>query len=276
MRWLFMSLAVLVLASTTLRSQAADPNTDLDKQIVKVLKDVHNRAAGLYDVGDAAGCYRMLEGSLATVRGLLGHHPEEQKFIEDSLAAAEKLPDFPKRAYHLHQTIDKLRTRIRVDEGVKTENTPEGPLPEKRDKMPSGKPAPKPEEKSKTSNDKGTSAELLTHLPREAKSSADSGPGELRAPKKGLAGLVAWKGQPVADVRVTFVSKNREMAEIYNAQTDAWGRYVLSEIAAGKYTVLLQTGKKGKIHLPERYQSTVDSPLIVDLQPGDTLPILLQ
>src|SRR5262245_24890563 len=57
----------------------------LDRRVYDVLREVHNQGADLYNAGDPAGCYRMFQGAMITVRPLLDHRPEQQKFITSKL-----------------------------------------------------------------------------------------------------------------------------------------------------------------------------------------------
>src|SRR5437868_12992247 len=68
-----------------------DQQKDLDRQIYALLKNVINKGADLYTIdGDRAGCYRLYEGSLMTLRPLLAHHPDLQKAIDASFTKAEQ------------------------------------------------------------------------------------------------------------------------------------------------------------------------------------------
>jgi hypothetical protein len=100
----------------------------VDRQIHAVLRDIHNRGADLYNNGDAAGCYRLFQGSLVTVRPLLDHHPEVQKMIDKGLADAEATASLQRRAFSLHTLIEDIRGKIKPAPGVKesTEKKTEG------------------------------------------------------------------------------------------------------------------------------------------------------
>ena len=116
-RW---GLAVLVLglAAGGAAADEAKPVVDpraFDKLVVDALKEVHNRGADLYNVGmDFAGAWRLYEGGLMAVRPLLGHRPDEQKLIDTGLAAAEKEPEVARKAFLLHETIEKVRANLRT------------------------------------------------------------------------------------------------------------------------------------------------------------------
>ncbi len=85
----------------------------LDQQMADTLKEIHNRGADLYNNGDAAGCYRIFQGALMTVRPLLGHHEKVQKAIETGLSEAEANPDVKRRAFALHRLIEEVRQEIK-------------------------------------------------------------------------------------------------------------------------------------------------------------------
>jgi hypothetical protein len=79
------------------------------------LKDVINAGAKLYnDNGDHAGCYRMYQGSLLSVRPFLA--PDLQKKIDDSVAKAETMGSFADRAFALRSVLDEIRDRTKPPE----------------------------------------------------------------------------------------------------------------------------------------------------------------
>jgi hypothetical protein len=74
------------------------------------LKEVINTGAELFNkYGDQAGCYRLYQGSLITVKPFLT--PAMQKEIDAALADAEKQPRVSDRAFVLRKTIDSIRTQ---------------------------------------------------------------------------------------------------------------------------------------------------------------------
>jgi len=85
----------------------------LDQHLAEVLKVVHNRGADLYNNGDVAGCYRLFQGALLTVRPLLDHDVAVQKAIDSGLAEAENNPDMRKRAFGLHRLMEDVRTQVK-------------------------------------------------------------------------------------------------------------------------------------------------------------------
>jgi hypothetical protein len=77
------------------------------------LKDVINAGAKVYnDNGDHAGCYRMYQGSLLSVRPFLA--PDLQKKIDAGVAKAETLGSFADRAHELRGVLDEIRDRTKA------------------------------------------------------------------------------------------------------------------------------------------------------------------
>jgi truncated hemoglobin YjbI len=118
LRWLaFLCLgAVGVLLAGAGQAQDTGSGTQdrkaFDTTLYNTLRDVINRGADLYNGGDWAGCYRLYEGSLMSLRPLLEHRPELQKAITDGLANAERNPELTRRAFVLRGVIDRIRTDV--------------------------------------------------------------------------------------------------------------------------------------------------------------------
>jgi hypothetical protein len=206
-RW--WGLVVLVLAAGGAVADDPKPVIDakaFDKLIVDSLKEVHNRGADLYNLGkDFAGAYRMYEGGLLAVRPLLGHRPDEQKAIDEGLVAAEKEPEANRKAFILHETIEKVRAALRA------------PVPEPK-KPAEAAPMPKAKEPGDT-----------------AKAAKGGGPG--------LRGTVTLKGKPLAEGEVIFVSLDQPKPRVFTAKIQADGQYAPMEVVPpGKYVVTV-TGK---------------------------------
>ncbi len=118
-RWWAVGLA-LPLLTVSLRADDGESKPGplerqaLDQRLAEVLKNVHNRGADLYNSGDAAGCYRLFQGTLLTVRPLLDHHAAAQKAIDTALSEAENDPDIRKRAFTLHRSIEDVRAQVKA------------------------------------------------------------------------------------------------------------------------------------------------------------------
>src|SRR5262249_31942964 len=85
-RLLALCIAVLALAAA-LQAQEGGAGSDkkeVDQRVYKLLKDVINTGADLYNNrNDPNGCYRLYQGSLMTLRPMLEHRPALQKVIDD-------------------------------------------------------------------------------------------------------------------------------------------------------------------------------------------------
>jgi hemoglobin len=94
--------------------QAGMDLKELDQRVYKVLRDVINTGATLYNKqNDYNGCFRIYQGSLMTLRPLLDHRPGLQKSIDDALAAADKERAVTERAFILRAAIDRIRDETR-------------------------------------------------------------------------------------------------------------------------------------------------------------------
>lgn len=119
---------VLALGTAALLSMAVsgaqagkDPK-ETDVQLHGSLRNVINQGADLYNVAqDYGGSYYTFKGSLVAIRPLLSHHPELQKLIDQSVAAAETEPRMWQRALTLRSTLESIRTKIDPNPGKTTE-----------------------------------------------------------------------------------------------------------------------------------------------------------
>src|SRR5262249_41078773 len=76
------------------------------------LRDVINAGRKIFnEQGDYAGCYRMFQGSLMTVRPFVA--PDLQKKIDQGMANAEKMGRFDDRAFELRRVLDEIRASLK-------------------------------------------------------------------------------------------------------------------------------------------------------------------
>jgi hypothetical protein len=135
----FLAAAFALSLATAASAQSPPTFAELDKRAVDVLRDVHNRGAELYNRGDPAGCYRMYEGALITVRPFLTHRPVTLNTLDAGLAEVTKSPDGVKvQAFRLHELIERIRADLKA--GAKTS---ESKAPPQKDKEPAKPPAAK-------------------------------------------------------------------------------------------------------------------------------------
>ncbi len=100
---------VLALAGTV-RSDDNKPVAERHdaKSLRDSLKEVINNGAELFNkYGDHAGCYRLYQGALLSVKPFLA--PTVQKEIDDAITSAEGLPRASDRAFALRKVIDTIR-----------------------------------------------------------------------------------------------------------------------------------------------------------------------
>lgn len=148
----FTLLALLTVSPAWAADKMPTERTTNDRQIIDTLAGIHDRGAALFNSGDTAGCYRLFQGSLQTVRLVLVG--EVKALVERGLSDAERTPDVARRALMLHEVIEAVRVKLRETAGpagqplpiprtapggppVKPTSTPSHPMPD-----PSKAPAP--------------------------------------------------------------------------------------------------------------------------------------
>jgi hemoglobin len=104
----------LLIGAAAVRSQPpakAVDSKEIDQIINNTLRDVINSGAKLYNrpSNDHAGCYRLFEGSLMTLKPMLAHRPTLQKAVDDAFAAAEREQSITERAFILRAALDRIR-----------------------------------------------------------------------------------------------------------------------------------------------------------------------
>jgi hypothetical protein len=104
----------------------------LDRQIHDSLKVIINAGADLYNGGpmrnlaqNPAGCYYLYQGSLLTLKPLLGHHPDLRDAVSTALDEADRNPDMRERAFLLRDVLGNLRDKLKpATAKVPAEKTP--------------------------------------------------------------------------------------------------------------------------------------------------------
>jgi hypothetical protein len=126
---LISALLAATLAAVPLQAQEKKPTAEKhDAQaLANALRDVINTGADLFNMhGDYAGCYRVYQGGLLSIKPFLT--PDLQKKIDEGIAKAERLPRFSDRAFELRGVIDEIRAQskggapapAKKDESMKT------------------------------------------------------------------------------------------------------------------------------------------------------------
>ncbi len=87
--------------------------------------DVYNAKAEDRDMytreNNRAGCYRIYQGSLLTLKPLLGHHPQLQTVIDNSFAKAATQTSMAERAFTLREAIDEVRRVLKPGGSTSTD-----------------------------------------------------------------------------------------------------------------------------------------------------------
>jgi hypothetical protein len=109
---LLSALLAMTLAANPLQAQEKKPIAEKhDAQaLANALRDVINTGADLFNMhGDYAGCYRVYQGGLLSIKPFLT--PDLQKKIDEGIAKAERLPRYSDRAFELRSVIDEIRSQ---------------------------------------------------------------------------------------------------------------------------------------------------------------------
>lgn len=253
-----LALGLFLVAS----AGAADPA--FDKALRDSLAAVHNTGADLYNQGkDYAGAYRLYEGALRTSRPLLAHRPATQKAIDDSLTAAGKEADPARKAFLLHEAIEKVRADLKEAAKAAPEPKKTATPEPKKTTTPEPKKTPEPEPK-KTPEPKVTPEpkKATTPEPKKAPEEPKKGAGP------GVSGVVTYKGQPVPNAELQFVSLDRPAITAVATKTGADGAYTATGLAPGRYAVTVSASANGKAVTPPRYATTDTSGITVTVAAG--------
>lgn len=304
--------AVLAAADPKSGVEPSDPRA-FDKLVVDTLRDVHNRGADLYNTTkDYAGTARIYEGSLHTIRPILGYRPAAQKLIDDGLAEADKEADQARRAFLLHETMEKVRANLKTamaNPSVQPKS-PDAPTPPKPKPveavdpslpmpMPPTKTTPSPEPKPKPAPtaDPATKPSPKTEpTPKPAPpadptasasaaltgSTARTDPATQapplpkdsgsKAPASSISGKVTLAGKPVAKADVVLVSLTLPKPRVFSATTKNDGTYAMAESVPPAKYVVIVTGKD----VPAKYATTTTSDLTIEVKDGGSYDIVLK
>jgi hypothetical protein len=94
------------------------------------LKEVINHGARVYNHGDPAGCCRVYEGALLSVRPLLEDRPLLLRSVREALDGAHSEPSCIHRAFLLRKALDDIRDEINPPrDGYRRPKVIEGKLP---------------------------------------------------------------------------------------------------------------------------------------------------
>ena len=105
------ALALLASCSIGLADEGSVATGDLDLRIDRALFEAINSGVQVYSRGDAAGCYRIYQGSLIAIVPFLAHRPELQASVRKALATEATGGDVQK-AFALRAVLDDVRTKV--------------------------------------------------------------------------------------------------------------------------------------------------------------------
>ena len=276
-RWRCGLMALLLTAGAALAQDAKTPGDPkaFDKAVVDTLREVHHVGRELYNTGkDFGGTYRLYQGALMAVKPLLTHRPEVQKSIDAGLAAADKEAEPARKAFMLHETIEKTRATLRTAAETKIPETkkpeeakkPDPPMKKPEEAKKPDPPAKKPEETKKPDPPAKKPEEVKAVAPMpKLKAPDDTAKKPVGGP--GFRGTVTLNGKPLSGLEVTLVSLDLPKPRVFSASTQADGQYAPAEVLpAGKYVVIV-SGKG----VPEKYTTTTTSPLRVEVKQPPTV-----
>src|SRR5215210_2700545 len=109
MRFLLPAGLVVCLSSGVPAQEAKTP----ERQVADALREVHDRGRELYNAGDTAAGYRMYQGGLLVAHGVLSQRADVQRIILNGLIDADREPSVARRAFLLHEVIEKVRVELR-------------------------------------------------------------------------------------------------------------------------------------------------------------------
>ena len=127
-------LAITLAAAVPVQAQDKKPLAEKhDAQaLANALRDVINTGADLFNLhGDYAGCYRVYQGGLLSIKPFLT--PELQKKIDQAIEKAERQARFSDRAFELRSVIDEIRAQSKGTAGPPTKQEEKIVAPKKEE-----------------------------------------------------------------------------------------------------------------------------------------------
>ena len=106
--------AVLALmASVGLADEGSVTTGDLDARVEKAIFQTINVGVPIFNGRDAAGCYRIYQGSLIALGPFLAHRPDLQASVQNALASVGgRWATYEQRAVALRAVLDDVRAKV--------------------------------------------------------------------------------------------------------------------------------------------------------------------
>ncbi len=144
---------LVILVGTGLTAAADDGSASIttrtiDTNLHRVLRDVINQGADLFNQGDQRGCYYLYRGALITARSQLGHHADVPKLIDEGISRTDGVASMGRRAWALRGVLDQVRDQINPNPSKPAEKKSAESRPLERPPLSRPEPEKKPEIKS--------------------------------------------------------------------------------------------------------------------------------
>lgn len=220
------------------------------RDLSDALKEVINTGAELFNkFSDHAGCYRLYQGALLSVKPFLA--PELQKSVQEALKDADGLPRMSDRAFRLRKMLDQIREQAKGTAGQQVDR--------KKDE-------PKTEDKKKAEDKKKVEDKKPDVKKVEDKKKVDGKTGEEASGQ--LSGKVTFDGKPAPGGFVTLVAADKRR---YSTSIRTGGVYQFkTRLPVGEYKVAIERAPDDttKDVLPARYRNEQASGLVIRIQAG--------
>ncbi len=230
----------------------------LERRVYHSLREIHNQGADFYNRQESLSCFYLMKGGLLMSRDVLAHRLDIKKMIDDGLKEANKRDTIEKKAFALHELIERVRSHLRekYKKPIIIESETLNVFPRELT----------PEDNKNFETIKSKSKELGKQNSIEKKS-AENGKISPKNKTWGVSGQVIFEGRKVAHVEISFVSLDQKNAKTYKTTSGKDGAYFLEVIPDGRYAILLKPGKNcSEKVLPKRYEKLDDSPLVFMVQ----------
>jgi hypothetical protein len=226
--------------------------------LYKSLGDVINVGAKLFnDQSDYAGCYRLFQGSLLSVRPFLAG--ELQKKIDKGLTSAEKQASYADRAWELRGVLDDVRRQLKPAETTAADKKENKKIDEKKVE---GKKSGAPDPAKKVDEKKSDAPDSAKKIEEKKSGAPDPANGQL-------AGKVTFQGQPVTGgYSITLVRGGKRVST--TLQKDGSFQFT-APIAPGEYAIAIEPIRGvafSGVALPPRYEMETTSGLAITVQGG--------
>jgi hypothetical protein len=241
------------------------------------LKEVIDTGAKIYnEQGDHAGCYRLFQGSLLTVRPFLA--PDLQKKIDEGITSSENLRSYSERALKLRQIIGEVRAQMKPgglsiakDTKVEEKKVEEKKKPEKKKVIEEKKPVPPKEDTPPIVQDKKNEEKK-----KEEKKKVIAKPVPLKSDQGAISGKVTLQGEMIpGGYSVTLTSS---AGKKFSSAIQKDGSFQLTTpLQVGEYRIAVEPISGEKLDgpaVPQRYRSETTSGLTVSVQAGAQVLIL--